>query len=101
MRADKSSFCRICSSLCPIVVTVDEGVAIKVAGDREAPLYEVVIPPICIQGIWKTMGLIDGDIVEIRSQHGRLQSGRRRGCCFAPWFCLDDSLLWRQSGLRR
>ena len=79
MRADKSSFCRICSSLCPIVVTVDEGVAIKVAGDREAPLYEGVIPPICIQGIWKTMGLIDGDIVEISKAVVGADAALRRG----------------------
>src|SRR5437868_3359319 len=40
MPETKPSFCRICTALCPIVVTVEDGRAVKVAGDPMAPLYE-------------------------------------------------------------
>jgi len=32
--------CRICTAYCPILVTVEDGRAMKVTGDPEAPLYE-------------------------------------------------------------
>ncbi len=33
------SFCRNCTAYCPILVTVDEGRAVRVTGDPEAPAY--------------------------------------------------------------
>jgi len=36
----RPTVCRICSSYCPILVTVDEGRVVKVVGDPEAPLYD-------------------------------------------------------------
>lgn len=37
---DFPSICRNCIAYCPVVVTVENGKAVKVAGDREAPLYD-------------------------------------------------------------
>jgi anaerobic selenocysteine-containing dehydrogenase len=34
------SFCRKCTAYCPILVTVENGRAIKVVGDRDAPAYD-------------------------------------------------------------
>lgn len=34
------SFCRNCTAYCPIMVTVENGRAVKVAGDFEAPAYD-------------------------------------------------------------
>lgn len=34
------SICRICTAFCPIVVTVEDGRAVKVAGDRDAALFD-------------------------------------------------------------
>ena len=34
------SFCRNCTACCPIVVTVENGRAVKVAGDHDAPAYD-------------------------------------------------------------
>ena len=34
-----SSFCRLCTAFCPIEVTVEQGRAVKVAGNPRAPLY--------------------------------------------------------------
>jgi anaerobic selenocysteine-containing dehydrogenase len=41
----KPSVCRNCPSMCPILVTVDEGVILKAEGDRDAPLYQGYICP--------------------------------------------------------
>jgi anaerobic selenocysteine-containing dehydrogenase len=35
----RTSLCRNCAALCPVVVTLDEGRVVRVEGDREAPLY--------------------------------------------------------------
>jgi anaerobic selenocysteine-containing dehydrogenase len=35
-----ASFCRNCLAYCPIIVSVEGGRAVKVSGDREAPLYD-------------------------------------------------------------
>lgn len=35
----RTTTCRKCSAMFPIVVTVEDGTAIKVEGDREAPVY--------------------------------------------------------------
>ncbi|HEV3353931.1 MAG TPA: molybdopterin-dependent oxidoreductase [Acidimicrobiales bacterium] len=40
MTITKTSTCRLCTALCPIVVTIEDGRAVEVHGDREAPLYE-------------------------------------------------------------
>ncbi len=40
MTTTKTSTCRLCTALCPIVVTLEDGRAVEVHGDREAPLYE-------------------------------------------------------------
>ena len=40
MTSTKTSTCRLCTALCPIVVTIEDGRAVEVHGDREAPLYE-------------------------------------------------------------
>ena len=37
--ATATSFCRLCTALCPIVVTIEDGRAIAVHGDRDAPLF--------------------------------------------------------------
>jgi anaerobic selenocysteine-containing dehydrogenase len=34
------SFCRTCLSFCPILVTLEDGKPVKIAGDRLAPLYD-------------------------------------------------------------
>src|SRR5947209_18080988 len=34
-----TSFCRLCTALCPVVVTVEGGRAVAVHGDRDAPLF--------------------------------------------------------------
>jgi anaerobic selenocysteine-containing dehydrogenase len=36
----KPSICRLCTAHCPIVVTIADGRAVAVHGDREAPLFE-------------------------------------------------------------
>ncbi|MET0375995.1 MAG: molybdopterin-dependent oxidoreductase, partial [Rhizorhabdus sp.] len=36
----RPGLCRICSAFCPILVHVEEGRAVKVTGDPNAPLYE-------------------------------------------------------------
>lgn len=36
----KTSTCRLCTAMCPIVVTIEDGRAVAVHGDREAPLFE-------------------------------------------------------------
>ena len=36
----KTSTCRLCTAMCPIVVTIEDGRAVEVHGDREAPLFE-------------------------------------------------------------
>src|ERR1700686_3149358 len=38
--AEFPSMCRNCTAYCPIVVTVEDGKAVKVVGDREAPAFE-------------------------------------------------------------
>jgi anaerobic selenocysteine-containing dehydrogenase len=40
MTVTKTSTCRLCTALCPIVVTIEDGRAVEVHGDREAPLFE-------------------------------------------------------------
>src|SRR5882762_3661936 len=40
MLSTHTSFCRICASYCPIVVTVADGRAIEVRGDVDAPLFD-------------------------------------------------------------
>src|SRR6516162_6538705 len=40
MTVTKTSTCRLCTAMCPIVVTIEDGRAVEVHGDREAPLYE-------------------------------------------------------------
>src|SRR5215469_17895293 len=40
MTITKSSTCRLCTAMCPIVVTIEDGKAVAVHGDREAPLFE-------------------------------------------------------------
>lgn len=40
MTITKTSTCRLCTAMCPIVVTIEDGRVIEVHGDREAPLYE-------------------------------------------------------------
>ena len=39
MRETKPAICRICPAFCPISVTLENGRALEVAGDPEAPLY--------------------------------------------------------------
>ncbi len=41
----KPSVCRNCPSMCPILVTLDDGVVVKAEGDRDAPLYQGYICP--------------------------------------------------------
>src|SRR5580693_9465770 len=36
----RPALCRLCGSYCPILVTVEDGRAVKVTGDPDAPLYE-------------------------------------------------------------
>src|SRR5438270_742082 len=40
MTITKTSTCRLCTAMCPIVVTIEDGRVVEVHGDREAPLYE-------------------------------------------------------------
>lgn len=40
MTITKTSTCRLCTAMCPIVVTIESGRAVEVHGDREAPLFE-------------------------------------------------------------
>jgi anaerobic selenocysteine-containing dehydrogenase len=40
VREVSPSFCRLCGSYCPILVTVEDGRAVEVKGDRAAPLYD-------------------------------------------------------------
>ena len=40
MVSQHTSFCRNCLACCPIVVTVDDGRAVKVVGDPESALYD-------------------------------------------------------------
>src|SRR5215472_4837115 len=40
MSVTKTSFCRLCTALCPIVVTIEDGRAVEVHGDRDAPLFD-------------------------------------------------------------
>src|SRR5947208_166066 len=40
MTVTQTSTCRLCTAMCPIVVTIEDGRAVEVHGDREAPLYE-------------------------------------------------------------
>src|SRR5437763_15203408 len=40
MTSTKTSTCRLCTAMCPIVVTIEDGRVAEVHGDREAPLYE-------------------------------------------------------------
>jgi anaerobic selenocysteine-containing dehydrogenase len=40
MTITKTSTCRLCTALCPIVVTIEDGRPVAVHGDREAPLFE-------------------------------------------------------------
>jgi len=39
MSVTEPSFCRLCTALCPILVTVEGGRAVQVHGDRDAPLF--------------------------------------------------------------
>lgn len=39
MADTRTSLCRLCTAYCPIVVTVENGRAVSVAGNHEAPLY--------------------------------------------------------------
>src|SRR5271167_17372 len=36
----RPALCRLCGSYCPILVTVEDGRAVKVTGDPDAPLYQ-------------------------------------------------------------
>src|SRR5438552_5037723 len=40
MTVTKTSTCRLCTAMCPIVVTIEDGRAVEVHGDRDAPLFE-------------------------------------------------------------
>ncbi len=40
MTITKTSTCRLCTAMCPIVVTIEDGRAVEVHGDRDAPLFE-------------------------------------------------------------
>jgi anaerobic selenocysteine-containing dehydrogenase len=39
MIVTEPSFCRLCTALCPIIVIIEDGRAVEVHGDREAPLF--------------------------------------------------------------
>jgi anaerobic selenocysteine-containing dehydrogenase len=39
IRVTEPSFCRLCTALCPILVTIEDGRAREVRGDRDAPLF--------------------------------------------------------------
>lgn len=41
----KPSVCRYCGSLCPVLVTIDDGRVLKVEGDPDAPIYKGFICP--------------------------------------------------------
>ena len=40
MSTTSTSTCRLCTALCPIIVRIEDGQAVEVHGDRDAPLYE-------------------------------------------------------------
>jgi anaerobic selenocysteine-containing dehydrogenase len=40
MTVTKTSTCRLCTAMCPIVVSIEDGRAVAVHGDRDAPLFE-------------------------------------------------------------
>ena len=40
MRSTQPAICRLCPAFCPIRVTVEDGRAVEVVGDPEAPLYD-------------------------------------------------------------
>ena len=40
MTITKTSTCRLCTAMCPIVVTIEDGRPVAVNGDRDAPLFE-------------------------------------------------------------
>ena len=52
-----SSFCRTCLAYCPISVTVENGLAVKVTGDTESPEYEGYT---CPKGEWHLLWPIQG-----------------------------------------
>jgi anaerobic selenocysteine-containing dehydrogenase len=39
MRETRPAICRLCPAFCPILVTIEDGRAVEVVGDPEAPLY--------------------------------------------------------------
>ena len=41
----RNSVCRSCPAMCPVNVTLDDGVVVKVEGNREAPLYKGFVCP--------------------------------------------------------
>ena len=45
MKEVKQSTCRSCPALCPVNVTLEDGVVTKVEGNKQAPLYEGFICP--------------------------------------------------------
>ena len=40
MRSIQPALCRLCPAFCPILVTLEDGRAVEVVGDPEAPLYD-------------------------------------------------------------
>ena len=58
-RAERPSFCRVCINYCPIVVTVEDGRAVRIEGDRA-------------NVVWRGHTCVKG-----RSQHERLYGERR------------------------
>ena len=40
MRSTQPAICRLCPAFCPILVTLEDGRAVEVVGDPEAPLYD-------------------------------------------------------------
>jgi hypothetical protein len=47
MTESHPSFCRMCHSACPILVDVEDGVAVKVSGDPSSEIYHGYT---CIKG---------------------------------------------------
>lgn len=45
MQQIKNSVCRACPAMCPLNVTMEDGVVTKVEGNREAPLYKGFVCP--------------------------------------------------------
>ena len=39
MTVVENSFCRICTNYCAIKVTIEDGAAVRVQGDRANPIY--------------------------------------------------------------